>query len=129
MLDEADLQDLRDSLADVAAYAARFPRQRRVGARLPPLDPDIRAGLRRRLILCRAYRAVIAMLHRQSNWNPTAGEQVARLQRGHDALRLLYLKARKGRIIQHAAEDAAGACLLVQRINATDQQATGYPQF
>ena len=74
--------------------------------------PEIRAGLRRRLILCRAYRAVIRMLARQHNWNPLAGEQITRLQRGHDAIRLLYVKTRRVRARQHAAEHAAGACLL-----------------
>jgi hypothetical protein len=114
VLDEADIQDLRDGLADVATFAARLPRRRRRAARLPPLDPGIRAGLRHRLILCRTYRAVIAMLRRQHNRNPLAGEHVARLQRSYDGIRLLYAKSRKGRIIQHAGEDAAGACLLVK---------------
>ena len=41
MLDEADIQDLRDGLADVATFAARLPRRRRRAARLPPLDPGI----------------------------------------------------------------------------------------
>lgn len=113
MLDNADLQDLRDGLADVA-YAARYASARPAG-RLQPLCPDIRAGLRRRLILCRGYRAVIAMLARQHNWNPHAAEQSAQLKRGYDAIRLLYLKARKGRVIQHAAEDAAGACLWTEK--------------
>ena len=54
------------------------------------------------------------MLRRQHNRNPLAGEHVAQLQRSYDGIRLLYAKSRKGRIIQHAGEDAAGACLLVK---------------
>ena len=78
--------------------------------RLPPLDPEMRSAIARRLLFCRTYRQLKKSLKPRHN---QVAERYARLEAGHRLIQASFAQMRRVRPIVHAAEERDGFCLWI----------------
>ena len=76
--------------------------------RLPPLDPEMRSAIARRLLFCRAYRQLKKCLKPHHN---QCAERYKRLEAGHRLIQASFARMRRVRSIVRATEDRDGFCL------------------
>src|SRR5215207_9333000 len=74
---------------------------------LPPLDPEMRSAIARRLLFCRGYRQLLRRARREHNERP---DRLARLQARHTLLQWHFAKARAARAWVRQDEHNGGWC-------------------
>ena len=79
--------------------------------RLPPLDPEMRSAIARRLLFCRSYRQLKKSLRPHHNQFAARYE---RLEAGHRLIQTSFARMRRVRPIVRAAEDRDGFCLWIR---------------
>ncbi len=79
--------------------------------RLPPLDPEMRSAIARRLLFCRTYRQLKQSLKPRHN---QVAERYARLEAGHRLIQASFAQMRRVRRIVRAAEERDGFCLWIR---------------
>jgi len=79
--------------------------------RLPPLDPEMRSAIARRLLFCRAYRQLKKSLKPYHN---QFAERYERLEAGHRPIQASFARMRRVRPIVCAAEERDGSGLWIR---------------
>lgn len=74
---------------------------------LPPLDPEMRAAIARRLLFCRGYRQLKRRALREHNQRP---ERLARLAARHRLVQWQFASLRRGRAAVRRIEAQTGWC-------------------
>ena len=76
--------------------------------RLPPLDPEMRSAIARRLLFCRSYRQLKKSLRPHHNQFAARYE---RLEAGHRLIQWHFVRSRRARAAMRRTEMESGFCL------------------
>lgn len=79
-------------------------------ARLPPLDPEMRAAIQRRLLFAQAYRQRIRALRPHHNERPDDYRRATLLLR---LIHWQFARMRRARAVQREIEGALGYCVWI----------------
>jgi hypothetical protein len=79
-----------------------------VSDRLPPLDPEMRSAIARRLLFCRAYRQLKRAAAPRHNQDP---DTLRRYAAHHRLVQWQFVDVRHARTAQRIIEEKTGFCI------------------